>query len=491
MEAIGLALSVAALADMCFKYGQKLVEMYQSVKGANAELDERIVYIKSLWLRTCKQLDVIRKIEHELSFEHYTNHCEVLQMLENKLCAACSKIDTLLKKQGTQTEGSVRRLKYSLAKPQLDETIKDLQRWQELYDPSWFLILRIASQSIDLVLPRTPDDGRSVAGSAARIRDAMKPHPSRDFPVFLSSSGLDQTKLQAIPHTSANFCLRSGSQDWVVIDRITCANSNKDILTKDVRKLATKLRNIDPLTFSILRCRGVVRIYGAAKTLHGFDLVLDTPKQTSHLPRSLRTHLMSQHPHSLSDRFNLARQIAKATNYVHTLGFVHKAIRPENVINFDEYVAPNGQFFLIGFEEIRSVDGRTQRHGDPDRFRDIYRHPARQGLQPHEDFCMQHDIYSLGVCLLEIGLWTSFVDYDSAETPEIHAAAMRLDSEQIRKIGATDLKDHLVSLARKALPMYDANDDFGDRSQFEDEDGVLVGVRYIEKIFAKLSGILI
>ncbi len=32
---------------------------------------------------------------------------------------------------------------------------------------------------------------------------------------------------------------------------------------------------------------------------------------------------------------------------------------------------------------------------------------------------MQHDIYSLGVVLLEIGLWTSFVEYDKAQKPSL------------------------------------------------------------------------
>lgn len=40
---------------------------------------------------------------------------------------------------------------------------------------------------------------------------------------------------------------------------------------------------------------------------------------------------------------------------------------------------------------------------------DIYRHPKRQGLQLDERYNMKHDIYSLGVCLLEIGLWEPFI----------------------------------------------------------------------------------
>jgi hypothetical protein len=43
--------------------------------------------------------------------------------------------------------------------------------------------------------------------------------------------------------------------------------------------------------------------------------------------------------------------------------------------------------------------------------RNVYRHPLRQGHDLTEKYRMQHDIYSLNVCLLEIGLWESFVEY--------------------------------------------------------------------------------
>lgn len=36
--------------------------------------------------------------------------------------------------------------------------------------------------------------------------------------------------------------------------------------------------------------------------------------------------------------------------------------------------------------------------------RDVYRHPERQG-QPQKMFNKIHDIYALGVVLLEVGLW--------------------------------------------------------------------------------------
>ncbi|KKZ68346.1 hypothetical protein EMCG_05966 [[Emmonsia] crescens] len=64
--------------------------------------------------------------------------------------------------------------------------------------------------------------------------------------------------------------------------------------------------------------------------------------------------------------------------------------------------------YLVGFEQLRPSSGHSTLFADTVGHRNPCRHPNRQGLRPQEYYKMQH-IYSLGVCLLEIGLWTSFV----------------------------------------------------------------------------------
>jgi len=70
---------------------------------------------------------------------------------------------------------------------------------------------------------------------------------------------------------------------------------------------------------------------------------------------------------------------------------------------------------------------------------------------------MQHDIYSLGVILLEIGLWTSFVVYDSGDDksvlPKPHPMLGAADlNAQTRRGGAFDNKKTLEALAERGLP---------------------------------------
>jgi hypothetical protein len=143
------------------------------------------------------------------------------------------------------------------------------------------------------------------------------------------------------------------------------------------------------------------------------------------------------------------------------------------------------------------------RAGDSAWERDLYRHPRRQGLKPEDAYVMQHDIYSLGVCLLEVGLWSTFVDYPSSSGDEVAVPSPILstfggvDAEATEK--AVSLKNTLLHIARTRLPTtmgdrYSAivvscltcldkdNLDFGDEFELLDEDGVTIGVRYIQTV---------
>lgn len=129
---------------------------------------------------------------------------------------------------------------------------------------------------------------------------------------------------------------------------------------------------------------------------------------------------------------------------------MHKNIRPESILIqiFNDAGAGSDpsrscSTFLVGFENFRSADGGTDLIGDDEWARDLYRHPSRQGENLTEPYKMQHDIYSLGVCLLEIGIWESFVKYatidygdaDNAAVP--HARPARLLDECLEADSAT------------------------------------------------------
>lgn len=133
---------------------------------------------------------------------------------------------------------------------------------------------------------------------------------------------------------------------------------------------------------------------------------------------------------------------------------------------------------------------------------------------------MRHDIYSVGVVLLEIGLWQPFVNYSHVTAREEGFAATATPADALTRglfdsdgvAGAELMRDpdrvkaHFLSLAQTTLRrkmgtrysrvvetcltcLDEENEDFGDEREFFNEDGVAFGVRFIEKVVARLGQI--
>lgn len=480
------------------------METCKSFQAAGSEVWERIVRVQNIWSRICMQLDFIRDIEGTFSVEYRTVQEATLEILAGKLKSAWRKLDSVVDtREGRNSQSNpleVKRWKYVCTKASLDECIGELHEWQTIFDPSWYLTMRIAGQHSQIVDQRLEcHTTAAIVKSAASVRDAIGPRRFTGNRIHLPPGDLDYTHAEQVLYSSVRFLPKPKSTKWVLTDPIPYNHTDRDILTRNVRSLATKLANVDPDVFNILKCCGFVESSGGTDGPEALNLVFYTPTDSAQRPRSLRWHLKERTLHNLTDRVAFARQVATAISFVHTLGFVHKNVRPENLLEFGSTESKLGSLYLIGFEQVRVADGRTYRQGDSDRLKDLYRHPDRQGEVPSEDYCMQHDIYGLGVCLLEIGLWDSFLEYDADGEHPNPASALRIDAEVFQEQPLGAMKDHLVCLAETRLPfsmgtvykdvvvncltcLDESNVDFGDRTEFEDEDGVLVGVRYIQKV---------
>jgi hypothetical protein len=255
-------------------------------------------------------------------------------------------------------------------------------------------------------------------------------------------------------------------------------------------------------------CSGVIQLKNAHnKEISAFEFIFSIPATLS-FPKTLRSLLLhgnQSHTHTLNQRFALATRLANSVTFVHSAGFVHKNIRPETIVVFESATDKPGTLdsaFLVGFEKFRPAEGHTLMLSDSRWDKDLYRHPSRQGSRPEEEYKMQHDIYSLGVCLLEIGLWSTFVHRDEhAEAPDVGSILNIQEELAVRSARqrAFAIKERLVKMAGEMLPVRmgekyseivvscltcldGGNEGFGDESEFVDEDGVLVGVRYIENV---------
>ncbi|VBB80270.1 Putative protein of unknown function [Podospora comata] len=84
--------------------------------------------------------------------------------------------------------------------------------------------------------------------------------------------------------------------------------------------------------------------------------------------------------------------------------------------------------------------------------KDVYRHPEQHG-QTEATAKMGHDIYSMGVCLLEIGLWRSFsVLKDGSLEPSALGEAAGMNIKE--NYEAVVVKQNLVEIARRELPVH-------------------------------------
>lgn len=175
--------------------------------------------------------------------------------------------------------------------------------------------------------------------------------------------------------------------------------------------------------------------------------VFQKPTAPTASPVSLKHLLQNKTKPLLTDRVALATAIAKCIMSLHSVNWLHKAIRSDNVLFFPEdvsyidYSCP----FLSGFgyarpafrEDMTELPSQNPEH-------DMYRHPRTHGLGPWEGrqgFKRTFDIYSLGILLVEIANWET-IDKVLA-LPEPSA----LDDSKLKSI-RTDLLDRKTHMKR-------------------------------------------
>ncbi|KAL2057526.1 hypothetical protein ABVK25_001910 [Lepraria finkii] len=479
-----------------------------------------LLMIENHWVKMKHQIQFLNSVWDSLDADLQVHQLAVLRVLQGKLQAAILIVDGLHGdakedssiKQLMRKKGDVKRVKYAiLVKESLRKAVEELKEWSSMFDPSWFLIISVRNQRIDERLTEQSSIHSGPLSELKCLRDAMKTDESLDStnkPMFISLNDME-FKRTPIKFSSSQVARKEheAGSTYIVDTMSLHPQANVQATTKDVRHLARTLSTMIPLTFGLLRCQGVIKNLppasnslkappkpGSTSPLYGFEFVFALPQGLG-TPQSLRGLLLSPiQEHPLNERFEVAKQLANSVMFVHNAQFVHKNISPETILLLRSESSVLGMPFLVGFEKFRLADGKTYHIGDSKWQQNLYRYPTRQGMRPGEDYRMQHDIYSLGVCLLEIGLWSSFVRYDSGDQyprpcPEL---AMAMDSQEKHfRTKPFDVKRTLIDLARRRLPsqmgqryaeivescltcLDKTNPDFGNEKEFMDEDGVLV-----------------
>ncbi|KAK4204934.1 prion-inhibition and propagation-domain-containing protein [Triangularia verruculosa] len=141
--------------------------------------------------------------------------------------------------------------------------------------------------------------------------------------------------------------------------------------------------------------------------------------------KSLRTLISSQPLVSLKRRLQLCLCLAETVLQLHTSGWLHKGLRPENIL----FLAPRGSSntlflgsdpYIAGYEYSRTDTVEAQKYThlpDTELEADLYRHPDARG-QGRETYQKRFDMYSLGCVILELAMWQPLVDIFAEFLPE-------------------------------------------------------------------------
>lgn len=200
------------------------------------------------------------------------------------------------------------------------------------------------------------------------------------------------------------------------------ASLSLDILRR-VQKLAILLKlPSKPPQFRAPMCVGYVEDHDNRCRRYGFVYEKPPSVSPSTPPMSLLELFTTERRPSLTRRIALANALARCLMYLHSVNWLHKSFRSSNIVLFHksdrdlDYGAP----ILAGFDYARpdSVGELTEA---PSVFSgyDIYRHPATLGVN-RERYSKSHDIYSLGIVLIEVAFWQpihTFLELSVSQRP--------------------------------------------------------------------------
>ncbi|RGP78809.1 het-s domain-containing [Fusarium longipes] len=484
--AFGIA-GIAGTIDVCIKFGKALVQAYKDYGQIDAIAEELSVRIQICWSRLAGQLEVMSKLLNSMTLDQRELQSRILRILESKLEAAVLSIS---KPEKYASSRKIKALQFLNLRESFQSTVADLEAWQLRFEPSWFQIIKTSPAVADRVLkdvsrekPRDPDEPTRTGLKFLQSFDNAET-------VKLAEKVLNNLDKRTIQYSKAEIAIREKENKYFILDTIS-----RDIVSlRDARELASRLRDSSPLTFGTLKCKGIVQ----SSTEPSLTFVFGVPEGYSTV-RSCRELLLSGViPDSLTKRLKIARQLVSAVYYIHLYEFVHKNIIPETILTLERpgEASDDMTVCLVGFQLFRYVEGPTNTY-KADRTDILYQHPSRLGSE-RVNFVMQHDIYSLGVCLLEIGLWQSLVNYQAGE------ATLRNCEGHLENLGPDSIKERLISISRTQLRatmgdiysrvvetcltcLDEGNEDFGDPKEFEVQNGVEVGSRYVKKVMDAMS----
>ncbi|KAI0195033.1 prion-inhibition and propagation-domain-containing protein [Astrocystis sublimbata] len=193
-------------------------------------------------------------------------------------------------------------------------------------------------------------------------------------------------------------------------------NGQWERYTNQIKCLAVFLMSLSDKSFRSLPCLGYYPL--EAQSRHG--IIYSLPESQGDWDyKSLKSLLSTQSFVSLKRRLELIRAIADTMLQMHTAGWLHKNLRPENII----FLAPRGsdgrevflnsEPYIIGYEYARSDTKESANLftelPDTDLQTDLYRHPQARGPN-RETYQKRFDMYAMACIFVELVMWKPLVE---------------------------------------------------------------------------------
>ncbi|KAF7536184.1 hypothetical protein G7054_g4734 [Neopestalotiopsis clavispora] len=513
---IGIGIGLPALAEICAKTYRHLLDKAKSYRQADQD-------VENIWLELEVNSDtldasfsVLRQYQESLPAEVEESLRRVLMLLNSLIVRCVSKLE---QSYGSRTN----KVKFSIVlQNELRAFMKEFERWHE----------RFVSRMLLMVLvTRKHEFSKTGLNSNPGVRIILSPGIS---PIS-STTGPQELKVQEIPTPEAlkkipfsstytseqnHRCLieyRYYGDKATFEERMWCKTSiqfvanilpfeNKTATTEQKTEILQNRSNHNHLC-SIPTCIG----YYDDKASYRFGLVTEVSARFQGPPRSLQAILCGQSGgsglrHDLNDRVELAKSLASALLALQTAGFVHKSIRPANILMFNEKDAgqyPNvlGKPVLVGFDRARPSQQESERQESDVLEEKVYRHPSRQVATPDSSFSLLHDVYSLGVVLLEVSIWRSSIKLNE-EMQWVHNPDFwgNLLSSRLKTKDPLDVASLYLKLVKKIVPRYVGarmasvierclTCSLEDDDETDNNESAMLSIRYVEEVMASLEEI--
>ena len=278
--------------------------------------------------------------------------------------------------------------------------------------------------------------------------------PQRTGPLVNLEIKLEHLDLRrkSKPRTMATYDAPNRPSREVLIEWRNFEYALTEVTRKKTAEQADNLARIlsqqpKPAAFRILNCLG----YCIADDRVGYVFEMPANANSSSSPRALSELLWAPESSTsidkppLEDRFALGQALCRSVYYLHLSELVHKGIRPNNILFFrreGEKRIRLDEPYLTGFDYSRlDAPGEatiTQIASSADDNR--YRHPEFHTAMSKRSTKI-HDLYSLGLVLLEIAMWAAVQALaENRQGPEIRNYLLAKDSpidELDHRVGTT------------------------------------------------------